>query len=142
MRICISRKERKAVIVPAGESHLQAIIVRFINIPHLVDETEEWKSGIEGATGLLVSSGIERRDVLVDIADTGELGTVVAHIGCFQSDLRIESMLHVQVPNVDIGSFEILRDSHNRARTAGRRTAIDGASREYRAAADVVPVQR
>src|SRR3981081_3704250 len=123
------------MIVPACQRYLQAVVIRFVNIPHLVDKREERKGRVERTAGLPVSSGVERGDVLVDIADAGELGAMVTDIRCFQSHFRIEGVLHVQIPGIDVRSLEILRDTHNGARTAGRDAAINGAGWEDGASA-------
>src|ERR1700730_5370343 len=85
---------------------------------------------------------MQGRNILIDVADAGELRTVIAYVGRLQSNLGIERMLHVQVPRIDVRRFEILCDSHDGAWAASRHAAVNGASREDCAAANIVPIQR
>jgi hypothetical protein len=98
MRVGISGDEGQPVIVPRGQCHLQAVVVRLIDIAHLVDEAEKGKLRVEGAAGLLVVRRVQRWYVLVNVMDAHQLPSVRAHICRFKRQVGGERVLDIDVP--------------------------------------------
>src|ERR1700687_4777744 len=63
---------------------------------------------------------------------------MIANVGGFQRDLGVDSVLHVQIPFVNMRSFEVLCDAHDRA---GACTTIDRAGGENSPAAGAIPIE-
>src|SRR5579864_5229155 len=139
MGVGITGDEGEAVIVAGIQGGLQAVVVGFVDVRHLVNKGEVGELRVVGAARLLaVAAGNLGRRVgvhLVDIANAGQLGAMIADIGNFQRQVVVEGMLNVQGPVFHVRRAQMRVHPQNGARVGG---AVDGAGGEHRS----IPVER
>src|SRR6516164_7138904 len=156
--IGVAHQEAESVIIAARQSQLQAVVVRSIDVPDLIDLGEERELGIKGTGSLFITHCpcranrwiVMRGDAvgparsyrrLINVTNPEEFRTVVTDISCLEGDFVVERVLHIDVPVVDIGSLEVLRDAHDRAWSTLGRSAVDRSCKDDRIASRRIPVQ-
>src|ERR1022692_47109 len=104
--------------VARRQGALQGVVVRAINVAHLIDV------GQVGELGKGESSG---RRHLVNVASAHQIRAVVAHVCNLEGKIVGDGVLNVQGPVINIRSGEVRVDSENRTRGSGRATEVRGA---------------
>src|SRR5215469_17046345 len=105
------------MVIAAGESQLQSVIVRPVNVGVVVDELQVRIFGKKGTSRLVPCcrvSGVERR--LVNILDAGKLCSMIAHIGRVQRQLAGKSVLDTECPGGDEGGLVVANNDEDVAR--------------------------
>ena len=83
VRIRITGDHGQAVVVACCERHLQAVVVRTVNVRHLKNLAEVRELIEEGAAHLLAAV-VQCRNHLIDVANARQLGTVVPDVAHLQ----------------------------------------------------------
>src|SRR5580704_5472557 len=154
VRIGVAHHHTQPVIVARIQSNLQAVVVRFVDIPHLEDVGQVGELFVQRLRGRLVpgvgvaiviggstgetggkgadtgaASGPARANWrLVDVANAGEIRPVIAYVSGFEGQIRGECVLEAQVPAPHVRSGETTVDGHDGTRATGIAAGQDGSA--------------
>src|SRR6516165_5232465 len=111
MRISVAEQVRKPTPRALDHGELQRVVVRFVDIPQLVNVLQARKCTVEPTPSLLaVSTGDLCRRVgidLVDVPDAVDLAPMIANIRRLQRKILREPMLKIHVPAGDVGCAQM-----------------------------------
>src|SRR2546426_2684978 len=130
MGIGVTGNHAEPVVIPGGESSLQAVVVGAINVPHLKDVAQEGERRIERPAGLFVAQYVIGGDVLVNVPDADQVRAAVSNVCNLQREIRRERVLNVQIPVVNVRSGDVAINTHDGTRRSRSRVATDRSSGE------------